>query len=79
MKFFRRVFAPSSLQAISRGESPITAVPDTSRKTSGLLRVLDVQGGEDVDVTIELDLELLTVEIPEDLKIVLSEAAARPI
>ena len=35
-----------------------------------------VQGGEEVDVTIELDLEPRTVEIPKDLKSALLEAGA---
>lgn len=39
-------------------------------------RAADVQGGEEVDVTIELDLEPRTVEIPQDLKNALSEANA---
>ena len=39
-------------------------------------RVADVQGGEDVDVTIELDLEPRTVEVPKDLKAALTEAGA---
>lgn len=36
----------------------------------------NVRGGEEVDVTIELDLEPRIVEIPEDLKIALTEAGA---
>ena len=35
-----------------------------------------VQGGEEVSVTIELDLEPRTVEVPEDLKSALLEAGA---
>ena len=35
-----------------------------------------VQGGEEVDVTIELDLEPRTVELPDDLKAALTEAGA---
>jgi hypothetical protein len=35
-----------------------------------------VQGGEEVDVTIELDLEPRTVEIPDDLKTALTQAGA---
>ena len=35
-----------------------------------------VQGGEEVDVTIELDLEPRTVELPKDLKATLIEAGA---
>jgi len=35
-----------------------------------------VQGGEEVDVTVELDLEPRTVEIPKDLKSALLEAGA---
>jgi hypothetical protein len=35
-----------------------------------------VQGGEEVDVTLELDLEPRTVEIPKDLKSALREAGA---
>ncbi len=35
-----------------------------------------VQGGEEVDVTLELDLEPRTVEVPEDLKTALLEAEA---
>ena len=35
-----------------------------------------VQGGEEVDVTLELDLEPRTVEIPEDLKIALMNVGA---
>jgi hypothetical protein len=35
-----------------------------------------VQGGEEVDVTLELDLEPRTVEVPEDLKAALLEAEA---
>ena len=40
------------------------------RKASG------VQGGDEADVTLELDLELRTVEIPEDLKAALVKANA---
>jgi hypothetical protein len=39
-------------------------------------RAADVQGGKEVDVTIELDLEPRTVEIPDDLKNALREAGA---
>jgi hypothetical protein len=35
-----------------------------------------VQGGEEVDVTIELDLEPRTVQLPDDLKAALAEASA---
>lgn len=35
-----------------------------------------VEGGEEVDVTIELDLEPRTVELPDDLKIALIQAGA---
>ena len=35
-----------------------------------------VQGGEEVDVTIELDLEPRIVELPDDLKAALTEAGA---
>ena len=35
-----------------------------------------VEGGEEMDVTIELDLEPRTVELPEDLKAALSQAGA---
>ena len=35
-----------------------------------------VQGGEETDITLELDLEPRTVEIPEDLKDALTEAKA---
>jgi hypothetical protein len=35
-----------------------------------------VQGGEEVDVTIELDLEPRTVELPDDLKAALTKAGA---
>ena len=35
-----------------------------------------VQGGEEVNVTIELDLEPRTVEVPKDLKAALAEAGA---
>ena len=35
-----------------------------------------VQGGEEVDVTLELDLEPRTVEIPKDLKAALTETGA---
>jgi hypothetical protein len=35
-----------------------------------------VQGGDEIDVTIELDLEPRTVEIPKDLKSALIEASA---
>jgi hypothetical protein len=35
-----------------------------------------VQGGEEADVTIELDLEPRTVEVPKDLKVALIEAGA---
>ncbi len=35
-----------------------------------------VQGGEEVDITIELDLEPRTVEVPKDLKAALTEAGA---
>ena len=35
-----------------------------------------VQGGENVDITLELDLEPRTVELPKDLKAALSEAGA---
>jgi len=35
-----------------------------------------VQGGEEADVTIELDLEPRTVELPDDLKAALTEAGA---
>ncbi|MBN1314704.1 MAG: DUF1905 domain-containing protein [Anaerolineales bacterium] len=39
-------------------------------------RAADVQGGEEVNVTVELDLEPRTVEIPSDLKNALGEAGA---
>ena len=39
-------------------------------------RAADVQGGEEVDITIELDLEPRTVEIPTDLKNALKDAGA---
>jgi hypothetical protein len=39
-------------------------------------RAAGVQGGDEVDVTVELDLEPRTVEIPEDLKTALTEASA---
>ncbi len=35
-----------------------------------------VQGGDEVDITVEIDLEPRTVEIPEDLKSALIEAGA---
>ena len=34
----------------------------------------DVRGGEDVDVTLELDLEPRSVEVPQDLKVALTNA-----
>lgn len=39
-------------------------------------RAANVHGGEEVDVTIELDLEPRIVEIPEDLKAALTKAGA---
>ena len=39
-------------------------------------RAAGVQGGDEVDVTLELDLEPRTVEIPKDLKSALIEAGA---
>jgi len=39
-------------------------------------KAADVQGGEEVDITIELDLEPRTVEIPDDLLKALSDAGA---
>jgi bacteriocin resistance YdeI/OmpD-like protein/uncharacterized protein DUF1905 len=39
-------------------------------------QVAGVQGGEEVDVTLELDLESRTVEIPKDLESALIEAGA---
>jgi len=41
-----------------------------NRKAAG------VQGGEEVDVTLELDLEPRTVEVPKDLKAALIDASA---
>lgn len=39
-------------------------------------RAAGVQGGDEVNVTIELDLEPRTVEVPEDLKAALTKAGA---
>jgi hypothetical protein len=42
--------------------------------SSGNREAAGVQGGEEVDVTIELDLEPRTVEVPKDLKAALTKA-----
>ena len=58
-----------SAVAVMGGKYMISFNPE-HRKAAG------VQGGEQADVTLELDLEPRTVEIPEDLKDALIEANA---
>jgi len=56
-----------SAVAVMGGKFMISFSPE-HRKASG------VQGGEEADVTLELDLEPRSVEIPEDLKLALTNS-----
>jgi hypothetical protein len=58
-----------SAVAVMGGEYMISFNPE-HRKAAG------VQGGDETDVTLELDLEPRTVEIPQDLKDALTQANA---
>jgi hypothetical protein len=62
-----REYTYRSAVAVMGGKFMI-ALSAENRKAAG------VQGGEEVDVTLQLDLEPRTVEIPEDLKLALNEA-----
>ncbi len=80
------------IEKLDSGKRPLVRVTIKQYTYRGAVAVMDgkfmislsaanrqaanVQGGEEVDISLELDLEPRTVEIPEDLKSVLIEAGA---